>query len=425
MPARASIVTVESPAAPGHRWQWALGVQAAGSQAAWQGIRLMLAYQALAETGSVVFVGVVAAVIALAGLLVSVPSGHLIDRFGGARVAFAGMAVSLLSVIVLLVAHNVVGLLICSVLVGAGYLHVVVAQQGMVARLSVGSSPDEAFGTLTAAASIGQLIGPPLVTMAAIVWAADAAHPNTWAGAAACGILFLVSLPPYVSLRRAERRVPAPRPAPGAPAASLWTVMRMPGIMRSLTVGAAMIVTVDLLGSFIPVWAIANDVSADAVGWLLALRALFTISSRFGIARLVARFGRKVLLVVTLTLTVVALVAFPFSNVWWAIPIMMAIGVGLGLPQPLTLAWMSSLAPAHARGAVFGARMTVNRLAQVTLPLLVASVAGPAGVVAVFWVTAGILASSVFVVATTHSAALNEHASPDDVDRDAGSPESG
>jgi hypothetical protein len=69
--------------------------------------------------------------------------------------------------------------------------------------------------------------------------------------------------------------------------------------------------------------------------------------------------------------------------------------------------------------------MTVNRLAQVTLPLLVASVAGPAGVVAVFWVTAGILASSVFVVATTHSAALNEHASPDDVDRDAGSPESG
>lgn len=186
-----------------------------------------------------------------------------------------------------------------------------------------------------------------------------------------------------------------------------------------------MIVTVDLLASFIPVWAVAKGVPADAVGWLLALRALFTISSRFGIARLVARFGRKALLIVTLSLTVVALVVFPFTGVWTAIPIMMMIGVGLGLPQPLTLAWMSSLAPPHARGAVFGARMTINRFAQVTLPLLVASLAGPAGVVAVFWVTASILASSVFVVVGTNSRALNEHASPDDVDRDASTPDGG
>lgn len=385
----------------------------------------MLAYQALAETGSVVFVGVVAAVIALSGFLVSIPSGYLIDRFGGARVALAGMAVSFVSVVVLLLAHNIIGLLICSVIVGVGYLHVVVAQQGLVARLSVGSSPDVAFGTLTAAASIGQLIGPPAVTMAAILWSSSAAHPNTWVGGFTCGVLFLIGLLPFFVLRRAERRVPPPRPAPGAPAASLRTVLRIPGIMRSLLVGAAMIVTVDLLASFIPVWAVAKGVPADAVGWLLALRALFTISSRFGIARLVARFGRKALLIVTLSLTVVALVVFPFTDVWTAIPIMMMIGVGLGLPQPLTLAWMSSLAPPHARGAVFGARMTINRFAQVTLPLLVASLAGPAGVVAVFWVTASILASSVFVVVGTNSRALNEHASPDDVDRDASTPDGG
>ena len=418
-------MSVDTAKGDGRRWRLALGVQAAGSQAAWQGIRLMLAYQALAETGSPAFVGVVTALVAVAGLLVSIPTGRLIDRFGGARVSFTGIAVSFLAVAVVLVFHNVVGLLICAVIVGAGYANVVVAQQGIVARLSGGSSPDEAFGTLTAAASIGQLIGPPLVTMAAIFWSSGATHPNTWAGSAACGVLFLLALPPFFALRKVERRVPAPRPEPGSPPASLRSVLRIPGLTRSLLVGAAMIVTVDLFTSFIPVWAVAQDISADTVGWLLALRALFTISSRFGIARLVARFGRKALLIVTLTMTVVALVAFPFSNAWSAIPIMMLIGVGLGLPQPLTLAWMSSLAPAHARGAVFGARMTVNRLAQVTLPLLVASLAGPAGVIAVFWVTAGILATSVVIVAGTHSQALNERASPEDVDRDAGTPETG
>lgn len=406
-------------------WKWALGFQAASSQAAWQGIRLIIAYQALAETGSPAFVGLVTAIVALAGLIVSVPTGRLIDRFGGARVAFVGIAVSFLAVIVLLAFHNVVGLILCSVIVGAGYANVVVAQQGIVARLSSGSSPDAAFGTLTAAASIGQLIGPPAVTVAAIAWSSSPTHPNTWVGAVTCGILFLVALPSVIALRRAERRVPAAVRAPGLPPASLRTVLRTPGILRALLVGAVMLVTVDLFTAFIPVWAVDRGIPADIVGWMLALRAFVTIFSRFGIARLVARFGRKPLLIVTLSMTVVALLALPFSEIWGALVIMMVMGVGLGLPQPLTLAWMSSLSPPHARGAVFGARMTVNRFAQVTLPLLVASIAGPAGIVAVFWVTAGILASSVALVATANSLALDEHASPHDVDRDATSPDGG
>ncbi|MDQ2698956.1 MAG: MFS transporter [Actinomycetota bacterium] len=410
---------------PNRRWQFALGAQAAASQAAWQGIRLMIAYQALAETNSPAFVGIVIAIVALAGLIVSVPTGYLIDRFGGARVGFAGLAASFIAVVVVLFFHNIPGLIICSVIVGAGYANVVVAQQGVVSRLSSGSSPDEAFGTLTAAASMGQLVGPPLVTMAAIAWSDSSAHPNTWVGAAATGILFLLALPSVVPLRRAELRTPPPPRAPGAPPASLRMVLKTPGILRALLVGAAMLVTVDLFTAFIPVWAVERGITADVVGWLLSIRALVTIFSRFGIARLVDRFGRKTLLLFTLSITVVALLIFPFGDIWVALVLMMVMGIGLGLPQPLTLAWMSSLAPAHARGAVFGARMTVNRFAQVTLPLLVATLAGPIGVIAVFWVTAAIMASGVVLVAGAKSLALEEHASPTDVDRDAASPEGG
>lgn len=390
------------------RWLIVLGIQGASGQAAWQGFRLMLAYQALAETGSPAFVGVVAAVIALAGLVVSIPSGRLLDRFGGAAVAGGGLAVSLVGVIVVLLVHDIVGLLVASVLVGIGYIHVVVAQQGIVAQLAGRRSPDAAFGALTTAVSIGQLIGPPTVTLAAMAFSNGGPHPNTWVGSAACGVLFLIALPSYVALRRAERDGPPPARRPGAPAASLRTVLRNPGIARAILVGAAIIVTVDLLSSFIPVWAVAHHIPADVVGWLLALRALFTIASRIGVTRFVAMFGRKALLIATISMTVVALLVLPFADAWVALPVMAAIGVGLGLPQPLTLVWMSALAPPHARGAVFGARMTVNRFAQVTLPLLVATLAGPIGVVAVFWTTAGILASSIILVGMTSAASLNE-----------------
>jgi MFS family permease len=200
-------------------------------------------------------------------------------------------------------------------------------------------------------------------------------------------------------------------------------VLRVPGMMKSLLVGATLIVTVDLLSSFIPVWAVAQSIPASVVGWLLALRALFTISSRFGMARLVERFGRKILLLVTISMAVVALAVLPFVNQWGAIPVMALLGVGLGLPQPITLAWMTLLAPPQARGAAFGVRMSMNRFAQVTLPLLVAAAAGPFGVIAVFWSTAAVLVGGVVVVALTRSTVLDQRGSRDDVTRDADSPD--
>lgn len=382
----------------------------------------MVAYAALQTTGSPAFVGIIAAVFALSGFLVSIPSGRMIDRYGSARIALLGSAVCIIGIAGALIFPSVIGMLIVAVLVGAAHVYVIVAQQGFVARVSTGNL-DSAFGTLTAAVSVGQLIGPPVVTLAAAAWALSDTHPNTWVGLACCGLLLLLALPTYFELRKVERTSSVAL-TPKEKAAALPDVLRLPGMIRSLLVGAGVLVTVDLLAAFTPVWAVAQDIPAAVVGWLLALRALFTISSRFGVSQLVARFGRKILLLIAISLAALALVLLPFADAWWAIPVMAMIGLGLGLPQPLTLAWMSSLAPPHARGAVFGARMTVNRLSQVILPLLVATVAGPIGVFAVFWTTAAILLGSAALVATTNAAALNDHASPDDVARDANSPDS-
>lgn len=400
------MTAVERFLRPERRWPHALGIQAAAAQAGWQGVRLMLAYQALAVTGSPVFVGVVAAVFALAGLVVSIPSGRLIDRNGSARVATGGMVISIVGVVVGVASPTIAGTLGAAALAGIGQIYVVVAQQGLVARLTAGS-PDAAFGTLTAAVSLGQLIGPPLVTAVAIAGAAAGeAHPHTQLGLACCGALLALGLPMFFVLRPAEAAAGTPR-GRDAKTASLQELVQMAALRRALLVGATVIVTVDLLASFVPVWGVANGIPANVVGWLLAVRALFTIASRFGVVNLVARFGRKTLLLLTLGLTVLALVLLPFANAWIAVPIMAAIGIGLGMPQPLTLVWISSLAPPQATGAVFGARMTVNRLAQVTLPLLVATVAGPAGMFAVFWSTATILAGGIILVGLTRQASLD------------------
>jgi len=119
-----------------------------------------------------------------------------------------------------------------------------------------------------------------------------------------------------------------------------------------------------------------------------------------GHVALVERFGRHRLIVVAITAAIVAFTALPFANAWATIPIMCLLDVGLGLPHPLTLAWVVSLAPSSARGTALGMRMTVNRLAQFSIPLGIGALAGTAGAAAIFWTTAAVLTAAA-VLSTT------------------------
>jgi MFS family permease len=158
----------------------------------------------------------------------------------------------------------------------------------------------------------------------------------------------------------------------------------------------------DLVYAFVPVWATENNVDVVAVGWLLALRALVSVLSRFGLSKLVDRFGRKVLLLIAMSVGVASLVALPFSNEYSAIAVMIGLGVCLGLPQPLTLAWVVGITQSRDHGAALGLRMTGNRLAQVSIPVAVSAFAAPVGVAGIFWANALLLTVAAALVARSN-----------------------
>ena len=55
---------------------------------------------------------------------------------------------------------------------------------------------------------------------------------------------------------------------------------------------------------------------------------------------MVSRWGRKPLLLVALSAAAVALAVLPLVGAVGAIGVMIALGIGLGVPQPLTMAWV-------------------------------------------------------------------------------------
>ena len=382
------------------RWRLALSLQASFAQASWVGVRIMIGYQALALGGDPLLLAILAACFAAPTIAVALPIGRISDRVGGSAVSTCGLFIAGSgTVLILMLDITITALIVGTLVIGLGHLCVMVGQQTFVAHASHNGSRDSGFGTLSAAASAGQLVGPLAVTTAASLGAAT--QPDTRVGLFACLAFTCAALPMIFALRHgdvhrrlARRQRTRPRTA---------DVLRAPELWKALTASGAVLVTVDLLYTFVPLWAVERQIPATIVGILLALRALISVISRIGLAGLVNKFGRKPLLVVSMLLGVVSLITLPFANMWGAIPVMIALGIALGIPQPLTMSWTTGITPPTAHGAALGLRLTANRIAQVAIPLGVGAVAGPFGLTSVFWANALVLALGVTVVATSHT----------------------
>lgn len=384
-------------------WKLALSAQAILLMAVWFGARLMISYRALELGADTLFIAALAASLAAPALVAALPVGRLSDRFGGAALTAVGIGLLIVSVVSLIVVPGNVVLPVASAGLGLGNVLAMVGQQTFVAHRTRGSSSDSNYGMLSAAASIGQLVGPPLVTITAAAFAAGSAPGdlNTTSGFLVAAIGAVLALPLCLPLLRADRLDSALTYDSG-PATPPLTLLGTPGLLKALTVSGLILVTMDLVYAFVPVWATENGVDPVVVGWLLALRALVSVLSRFGLTRLVDRFGRKLLLIIAMAIGIASLVTLPFTNQFGAIGVMIGLGICLGLPQPLTLAWVVGITRSRDHGAALGLRMTGNRVAQVSMPLVVSAVAAPLGVDGMFWGNAALLALSTGLVVASN-----------------------
>jgi predicted MFS family arabinose efflux permease len=95
-----------------------------------------------------------------------------------------------------------------------------------------------------------------------------------------------------------------------------------------------------------------------------------------------------------------------------------AVGIGLGFAQPLSMTMVVQLVPEHARASALAVRLTGNRLGQVAAPAVAGLVAGSAGASSVFWMTSGLLVASGVAVAKRPQPVAEEVQRRHDDDRD-------
>jgi len=362
---------------------WTLLLQAVLLHAAYSVVRPMVSYRALDLGADSRDLGLLAASFVVLPLVLAFAVGRRADTLGPGRLQFGGSLLLAGGGLVAVAAGGLPLLFAGSIVLGLGHLVAMVGQQSSVAQASSARAWDRGFGSLTAAVSIGQMVGPPAAfSVASLV--AGGGHGAGAVGIGVAALLAVLAIPLTVPAWRQSRQ--GATGEHGLPSAgdTFRLLARRPGMWQALMASGTVLAALDVLLTFLPAWAEERGVSVTTVGWLLALRAAVTVLTRVGVANLVAVMGRRLLLVGSLVLAVAGQTMLPYAGPVGAITAMFLLGIGLGVAQPLTLTWVTAAAEPGIRGAALGLRLTANRLAQTLLPPAVGFAAVGGGTVGVF-----------------------------------------
>ena len=352
-------------------------------------VRITTSYRAFELGLSTVWLGVIAAAFALFPIMIAVGVGRYIDRGHDARIAWLGSTLFLVGCAGFAVWPSVEGLVVSSLVMGAGHLMLMATQQMLCVRAAGGArNMESVFGHYMVAGAIGQGIGPYVVG-----WAGGGATvPPTQT-------LFLVGLAVAVmSLAVALAMRPAPAKSRAESASEVVTVgalLRVPGLLPVVIAGVILVASSDIIIIYVPLLGAERHIDVADIGLLLTMRAAASMVGRLFYARIVAHTGRWPLMVFTTVIYAAAFAALAAPLSLLPMYAIMAImGFTFGIATTLSITIVVDMTTAGARGTANSLRIMGNRLGQFVLPFGAGVIAAASGLSALLLVTAVAVAAS-------------------------------
>jgi len=299
--------------------------------------------------------------------LVSAPLwGRVSDRYGRRPALLIGLTASAIAYVVFGLAHTVALLFLSRVVQGAGGGTTGVAQ-AYVADSIPPAGRARALGWLSAATSLGVMIGPVIGSLAA--------H---W-GRAAPG--FVAATLCVANVAFAWRYLPeSRRPGEHAPARkpvwhAAWQVFRSPGttVARLVWIYAVGMLAFTCLTSVLPLFLGAEyGVTEKTIGYFfLYVGALSLVMRSVFLGPIVDRIGEAWAMRAGCACLIVGLVMYPAVSTLWSLALIIPfVPIGTALLFPSTTALMSHAADKTELGTVMGSAQTFAGIARVIAPIL-------------------------------------------------------
>jgi MFS family permease len=357
-----------------------------------------------------VWVGVLVALPNALPVVLAMPAGRWVDRGGAGRWLAVGTAGMASAPLLLVLAPAAASLAVAQLLLGVFQLFAALSAQSFVADLANGRSLERNYATFATLLSAGRLVGPLLAGVAI-----DASgFPAAFAIAA------VVSLGTFAlawGIRGAVTGTGSARGAGSAGAGSAGSAGSAGGPGGSIPMGAraalsnvgvqlavlssaGVFVAISVHQAFLPLALQEQGYAATTIGSLISLSALAAVLVR-PLMPVVSRALGGPARTLVVAMTVVAL-SVGSMGVAGSVPafvvLVVAMGFGTGVGLPLSLVTVASHVDPRHRGAALGLRLSLNRAAQLVMPVIVGAVIGAAGFGVGFGVAGGLLLALVVAV---------------------------
>jgi MFS family permease len=297
-------------------------------------------------------------------LVLAIPLGGVVSRYGGRATLLAGAGIMVAGLLSMHTWYGYAGLVIGQLLVGLAHLQMVLAAQTIISNLGTGPRLEQYFGWYATWLSGGQVIGPLLA--GAVLKSSDTEYVFL-----VMALFALVS--GVVTLRltgQARERIHVTRQQAGFRAQ--WQLVGSNrGVQLSILVTVLGMFALGVYGSYLPVYLESLAISPLIIGVLVSLRAGVSMLVRPFMARIIALAGGRVPTVLLSLGTLAAGLAFlgASEQLLLMAALAMLVGIGSGLTQPLSMVILAESVERERRAGALGMRLMANRAVHFLAPL--------------------------------------------------------
>jgi MFS family permease len=321
-------------------------------------------------------------------LMLAIPGGRLVDRVGVMRVLVVSLTAMALVGVGYALATTPEQIIALQAVNGVVELGVWLALQALASHAGGGEFLTRQLALFSLAWGVGLAVGPAL---GGAVYGAVGFQPLGWLYAGVTLVaLAAVPLVPYRGREQPDQDSDGRWPGV---VDSMRAMVGRPAVKGVLLASFVALFVQAIRLSFYPLFLKREGISLSQIGLILSLMGVASIAVRLPLPALLRRFGAGPVLIWSMWLAVVGIGLTPWLDAVWALAIgAVAIGVGYGVNPAVTVELMARDTPPQERGLAMGLRVTSNRLAQISQPVVFGAITAAIGMAAAFPICGALLA---------------------------------
>ncbi len=351
---------------------------------AFKGSKVLISLFAIELGANPFLIGVLFAMYSLFPAFLSVYAGRISDRLGPRLPMLVGSFGLASGLALPFFMPELTGLLASALLIGLCYIFFTVSLQHLIGSFGEGAERTRNYSIFSMFVGVCSLIGP-----AATGFAIDGlGHAATY--------LLLSGLPmvPILVLAFVPGLLPAHQPqAAHAAGRRVGDLLRHAPLRRVLLTAGILETGNEVFNFLLPLYGHSIGLSASRIGLVMGAYAMALLAVRAVIPALARHSSEERVLSTSMFVAGVACLIYPFVSTFLLLSVtsfVLGLGLGCGAPISMTLAYNRS---PHGRwGEAIGLRQTVNKTAEVVVPLVFGIVSTWIGMWPVFWLDAAMLA---------------------------------